>query len=391
MKQKFIIFFILLTSNFLFSQNEYVPKHSKAELITLSRSTSFVEAMRTIETFSEQYENRKIVNMSTLDSSISIPINQLYWKDALLLLVQLFQLELEELPGIYIIEDQKIEVIELSDEEKRKITADSKLIKISGILFKADKSFARALGIDWSTFLGGKVNANINFKTTDNLMSNIADLSASKSFNAGGVTVDVNTLLKFMESNQKGTVIARPMISVLSGRKGYMQVGQNFSIKTIDEEGNTTDDFFETGIILQVEPKVIENERNDLIYLNVSFEKSTATLGEISTIINKSQSTNELLLFDGEEAMIGGLYDTDTTTERIGVPFLKDLPWWVFGLKYIFGYNSIKQNENELIVILKAEIITPVKKRLEIHKKLSEQLDAQKQDFNKVKDYFKDK
>ncbi|MCK4956654.1 MAG: type II and III secretion system protein [Candidatus Cloacimonetes bacterium] len=391
MKQKFIIFFILLTSNFLFSQNEYVPKHSKAELITLSRSTSFVEAMRTIETFSEQYENRKIVNMSTLDSSISIPINQLYWKDALLLLVQLFQLELEELPGIYIIEDQKIEVIELSDEEKRKITADSKLIKISGILFKADKSFARALGIDWSTFLGGKVNANINFKTTDNLMSNIADLSASKSFNAGGVTVDVNTLLKFMESNQKGTVIARPMISVLSGRKGYMQVGQNFSIKTIDEEGNTTDDFFETGIILQVEPKVIENERNDLIYLNVSFEKSTATPGEISTIINKSQSTTELLLFDGEEAMIGGLYDTDTTTERIGVPFLKDLPWWVFGLKYIFGYNSIKQNENELIVILKAEIITPVKKRLEIHKKLSEQLDAQKQDFNKVKDYFKDK
>ena len=307
MKQKIITLFILIVAN-LFAQNDFVPEHSKSEMITLSKTTTFVEAMKTIETFSSQYENKKIVNISSYDAPIAIPIKQLYWKDALFLLIQILELEIEDLPGSYIIKD--IDVIkEVIDENI--ITADSKLVKISGILFKADKSFTKSMGIDWSTLLGGKVNANINLNTTDNIISNMAGVSVSKSFSTGGVTIDVNTLIKIMESNQKGSVIARPNISVLSGKKGSMQVGQNFSIKTIDEDGNTTDEFFETGIILQVEPRVISNGDVDIIYLNVSFEKSTATPGEISTIINKSHSTTELLLYDGEEAMIGGLYDTD--------------------------------------------------------------------------------
>jgi len=291
---------------------------------------------------------------------------------------------MEELPGSYVIKDPIIE--EKIDENA--ITADSKLIKISGILFKADRSFTRSLGIDWSTLIGGEVNANINFTTSQNISTNMFDISANKTFSSGNTTINVQTLIKVLESKQKGSVIARPNISVLSGKKGFMQVGQNFSIKTIDEEGNTTDEFFETGIILEVQPKVIAYGDEDIIYLNVTFEKSTATPGEISTVINKSESTTELLLFDGEEAVIGGLYDTDTTIERIGIPILKDLPWWFLGLRYLFGYNSVKEQENELIVILKAEIVTPISERIKQHKKTTEKVKNQAEDFEKVKKMF---
>jgi type IV pilus assembly protein PilQ len=390
MKKSLILISIFLIFSLLTGQeNDNRATNDPDQMITISRHTSLVKALKTIETFSEQYENRKIINLSSIDAPIDLPINKLHWKDALLLLVRLNDLAVTEKPGSYLIEDK---VEEIEEEDKDKITIDSQLIKISGILFKADKSFTRSLGIDWSTLVSGEVNANVNFTTTDNIMSDVISLSATESIQSGNVTLDVNTLIKAMESNQKGSVIARPNISVLSGKKGYIQVGQNFSIKTIDEEGNTTDEFFETGIILQVEPEVIKtDQQDDVIYLNVSFEKSTATPGEVSTVINQSKSTTELLLFDGEEAMISGLYDTDTVTERIGIPLLKDLPWWFLGLRYLFGYNSITQNENELIVILKAELVRPAMERLRQHKKLPEQIDEQEQDFENTKKIFEGK
>jgi type IV pilus assembly protein PilQ len=379
----FIMLCFMLSS--LVAQVDVEDKtHSENEMITLSRSISFAEAMKALETFSDFYENKKIINTSSVSEPIGFPIHKIYWKDALELLIKLNNVTMEELPGSYVIKDPIIE--EKIDENA--ITADSKLIKISGILFKADRSFTRSLGIDWSTLIGGEVNANINFTTSQNISTNMFDISANKTFSSGNTTINVQTLIKVLESKQKGSVIARPNISVLSGKKGFMQVGQNFSIKTIDEEGNTTDEFFETGIILEVQPKVIAYGDEDIIYLNVTFEKSTATPGEISTVINKSESTTELLLFDGEEAVIGGLYDTDTTIERIGIPILKDLPWWFLGLRYLFGYNSVKEQENELIVILKAEIVTPISERIKQHKKTTEKVKNQAEDFEKVKKMF---
>lgn len=390
MKKSLILISIFLIFSLLSGQaNDNNPLNDPDQMITISRHTTLVKALKTIETFSEQYENRKIINLSSIDAPIELPINRLYWKDALLLLIRLNDLAVTEKPGSYLIEDKEEEIDEI---DKDKITIDSQLIKISGILFKADKSFTRSLGIDWSTLVSGEVNANVNFTTTDNIMSDVISISATETIQSGNVTLDVNTLIKAMESNQKGSVIARPNISVLSGKKGYIQVGQNFSIKTIDEEGNTTDEFFETGIILQVEPEVIKtDQQDDVIYLNVSFEKSTATPGEVSTVINQSKSTTELLLFDGEEAMISGLYDTDTVTERIGIPLLKDLPWWFLGLRYLFGYNSITQNENELIVILKAELVKPAMDRLRQHKQLPEQIKDQEEDFENTKKIFEGK
>ena len=76
------------------------------------------------------------------------------------------------------------------------------------------------------------------------------------------------------------------------------------------------------------------------IHMNVDVERSSVTPGAVSTIINKTKAKTNLLLLDGEETIIGGLYNNETTTVRTGVPFLKDLPWYVFGLRYLFGYDK---------------------------------------------------
>jgi type IV pilus assembly protein PilQ len=46
------------------------------------------------------------------------------------------------------------------------------------------------------------------------------------------------------------------------------------------------------------------------------------------------------------------------------VPFLKDLPWYVFGLRYLFGYNLDQVDKKELVILLKAELIPTLQERV---------------------------
>ena len=347
-----LLLITLLCTSFLEAQ-WVEDEFSYKELVSMGRETPFYEAVRALEVMSIQYEGKKIVNLSKFTGEIGIPIKEVYWKNALFLIINFNDLILEDLPGSYVIND----MTELEEEaaEGPEITPSTKQVKISSIFFKADKSILNSIGIDWSTLFNGKVVAAINFSGSS-VAEDVFNASAATKLESGDVTIDINTLFSILESHQVGTVIARPTLIVISGKQGQIQVGQDFSVKKKDEAGNISDEFFETGVIMTVTPTVVEDENGEAIHLVASVQKSSATPGELSTIINKSESDTEVLLYDGEETVIGGLYDTDETISRVGIPILKDLPWWVLGIRYLTGSNRRETNIREMIVIIKAEI-----------------------------------
>ena len=124
------------------------------------------------------------------------------------------------------------------------------------------------------------------------------------------------------------------------GEEGRIQVGQDFSIRERDFAGNLIDRFYSAGTIVKVTPQVIAEQGVNFIHLTADVERSSVSPGSVSTIINKTKATTNVLLLDGEETIIGGLYNNEVTTTRQGIPFLKDLPWYVFGLRYLFGYDK---------------------------------------------------
>ncbi len=105
------------------------------------------------------------------------------------------------------------------------------------------------------------------------------NISAGRSTGIGSTKIQVNTLLRTIESNQKGTVLAEPNILVNSGKRGFIQVGQDFSVKSVDEAGNTTDQFFATGVIMTVDPTIVVSDSMEVIHLVASIERSSATPG----------------------------------------------------------------------------------------------------------------
>ena len=96
------------------------------------------------------------------------------------------------------------------------------------------------------------------------------------------------------------------------------------------------------------------------INLDTHVENSKQNAGNI----DKSSIDTYLLLNNGEETVLGGLYSTTETITRAGVPFLRDLPWYVFGLRYIFGSEVKADHKNELIILLKAEVVPTIEERL---------------------------
>ena len=81
--------------------------------------------------------------------------------------------------------------------------------------------------------------------------------------------------------------------------------------------------------------------------------------------ILKTQARTEVLLLDGEETILGGLYSHETDNDREGIPFLKDLPWWFFGLRYVFGYERKIVIKKELLVLIRADLLPSLADRYE--------------------------
>jgi len=233
---------------------------------------------------------------------------------------------------------------------------------------------ARKRGIDWKVIFSGKgidlgALLGVDKTKTQTEGSTTAqeptfDIGVASDFNVGNFFGEVTAIFKLFENQSLGEIISSPNIVVRDGRLGRIQVGSDISIKQKDFAGNIVENFFSTGTIINVTPHVITEEGMDYILLKINAERSSFVPDPITTIINKTQASTEVVMLNGEETVIGGLFVNDEATVRSGVPILKDLPWYVFGLRYIFGREEVSIIKKELVILLKVELLPTLKERL---------------------------
>jgi len=189
-------------------------------------------------------------------------------------------------------------------------------------------------------------------------------ISSTNSFSAGSFFGEAVSLFRFIESENLGEVIASPNITVRDKNEGRIQVGSDFSIKQKDFAGNVIDVFFSTGSIITVTPRIYNDQGIDYVLLKLEVERSTGFPSALTTEIQKTKATTQVLMLNGEETVIGGLFSNEQKTERIGIPFLKDLPWWVLGLRYLTGSDNVTVTKKELVIVVKVDLVPTLKERL---------------------------
>ena len=101
-----------------------------------------------------------------------------------------------------------------------------------------------------------------------------------------------------------------------------------------------------------------------MLFRSVKVEKSGSRPSASGPTIDRSLANTQLLMLDGEQTVIGGLYSTEESVSRRGVPFLKDLPRWFFGLRYVFGRTQSTVTQKELVISLEANVVDPIRERM---------------------------
>lgn len=342
---------------------------SPEELVSIAPTASMDKALAAISEVSKKFVGKIIIDTQHRIMPINIDIQGMPWRDALEAICWKNDIWYTEY-------ESYIQITAAGGGEgggaasgatgnpeiqKELATFKSREIKISCVFLEANLQRLDEVGINWN-FMKSTSNVTVDaaFTAADRVSSTIfkAQVTPKLKF------ANMDFIVQFFSNYDLGEVIASPSVVVRSGEEGRIQVGEDFSIKERDFAGNLIDKFYSAGAIMKVHPQVITEQGVNFVHMVVEVERSSVTPGSVSTIVAKSKASTNVLLLDGEETIIGGLYGTETSTIRTGVPFLKDLPWYVFGLRYIFGYNKEEMKKKELIILLKADIVPTLQERI---------------------------
>ncbi|HEY6192899.1 MAG TPA: type II and III secretion system protein [Bacteroidota bacterium] len=383
------------------------------EIVSLDSTMRMDQALLVIGELSKQYAGKIIIDPGKHKNPIGVYIVNEHWRDALDKICRFNHLQVvEESEYIQILPEGATTVAESQQRPGQPLTEppptlQSRDIRISAVFFTTSLSKLQDYGISWNFFrskpkepaLTGYIASGINKgDTTSHVPPAQAAGGAAGAGGAGGsgpsldkfigviqsppsfTFANIDALVKFFGQNSLGEVITSPEVVVRDGKKGRIQVGKDIYIQTRDVAGNTVNQQISTGTIIDVTPTLYTQSDTDFIYLDLTIEQSDVAPGPE---INKTNVNTRTLLYDGEETVIGGLFNTTDVETREGIPFLKDLPWWFLGLRYVFGSESKVKTKNELIVLLKAELLQPLRGRISAHKTEQELLRDKKKEYDR--------
>jgi len=354
----FTIIALVINQNLLYAQETIPSEYNPEEFISLSRDLSMNAALEIINQLTMKYENKMIIDPNEHKNKIGVDVDNMHWKRALEYILRSNLLK-------YVVHPRHYEIVKMVEQKKPKALEEdvqftTREVEIKAIFFEADQQTMSEVGVDWSTLKNGRVTLLMSSNSAKNVSDDSYSISASYSNN----TYDVLALIKAFQSSNKGQIIATPQIRIMEGEEGKIKVGKNFFLTTVDFAGNTRYSQYESGVILTVIPMIITQGKLSFIHLQLTAEKSDVVPGAVNVIKKITEGRTQVLLLNGEETAIAGLFSNEQANVRKGVPFLKDLPWWFFGLRYLFGYNSQMVTKKELIILIKAEIVPNLLSRL---------------------------
>lgn len=194
-----------------------------------------------------------------------------------------------------------------------------------------------------------------------NASARVANPTLSLIFSAALGQFSLTTFLDALQQTQMADVQAEPSTVTLDNRPARIFVGQQIPFRVVDAgtgaaggatAPRATTQLAEAGIQLLVTPRITNNRQ---VVLTIAAENSDAQLAssDVGFIINRQQANTQLLVADGETAVIGGLTVTTVNTVRTGIPILVDLP--IIGR--FFGQVSRQEQKRDLLILVTPHVL----------------------------------
>lgn len=257
-------------------------------------------------------------------------------------------------------------------------------ITIEARIVEARSTFVRQFGVQWggnaiAGAAGGNATGlafpssiaiaggNEDQQTNRNgvaLPSNFAvNLPASTGSGEGGVlgfslgsiggNLNINLRLSALEDSGTVRIISAPKITVLNNKEAMISQGVSIPISVVSAAGTNTQ-FVQADLALRVTPYV--SQRDCAIAMNLVVTKNEADFVNVGargdpTILRKEART-QMLVADGDTAVLGGIYTRNTGLAYKKVPFFGDLPL----LGWLFKNRRENDDRTEILVFITPKI-----------------------------------
>src|SRR5512143_459085 len=269
--------------------------------------------------------------------------------------------------------DEAVTLVKLLDKPIAQVMIEARIIE-------ASTNFTRDIGVQWggtsshdaahgnptgfnfpnSITVTGGPTLGTTPSGSGNFFVNLPAAVAQGSGGAVGFTfgslnkaLNLDLILSAMESTGEGKVISSPRVSALDNKEAKIEQGQSIPYQTTSATG-TQVQFIDALLRLTVTPHVTPDNK---IFMKIQATKNapdTSLLGAGGQpSIRKNEATTEILLADGETAVIGGILTIDRGYTMQKVPFFADIPL----IGWLFKQKSSRDNKTELIIFISPKVV----------------------------------
>ncbi|MCP3950612.1 MAG: type IV pilus secretin PilQ [Desulfobacterales bacterium] len=242
-------------------------------------------------------------------------------------------------------------------------------ILIEAHIVEATSSTARELGIQWggqyqfvdthNTYTIGSGAASSGSNTVNTPSGNYGVNFPANVGSGAGMAIGfmmqggANVLtaqLSALQNDRKLKILSSPSITTIDNQKAIFESGEEVPYQTVSD-GNVQTEFKEALLKLEVTPHVIDGEALKLV-IKVKKDEVDKTVTTNPPIITKKAETN-VILYDGQTTVIGGLNSANDARNDSGVPGLKDIP----GLGVLFRGKATENSMSDVLIFITPHIL----------------------------------
>lgn len=161
----------------------------------------------------------------------------------------------------------------------------------------------------------------------------------------------LNLELSALETDQRGKVVSSPRVTTANQQKAIIEQGTEIPYQQATSSGATSVSFKKASLSLEVTPQITPDEK---IIMDLEVKKDR--VGQVFVgvpSIDTQRVQTQVLVANGETAVLGGIYEQTERNDVDKVPFFGDLPFIGHAFK-----RRIKQNDKtELLIFITPRVM----------------------------------
>ena len=353
-------------------KNEEDLRRAKIEA-ELEAQKKTIEKKKALEPLITEYI---VINYSNAKIDILPHLSNLLTKDR-------GSLSVDERTNLVIITDTS-DKIEQAKQIVQKLDVVTPQVIIQARIVEATTNFSREIGVNWgggvgvqpTSLLPGEIGPNAS--SIDNAVGagpargyntlggtygynsamNFPILSTTTAGSIGfnfvriaGTPLVLNAKLSAMETEGEVKIISAPKIVTLDNKKATIRQGLSYPYNKLDASGNTTTEFKDIDLVLEVTPHVTPDNRISMKMNITKNDLGDVILGQQSFTTREAQT--ELLVNDGDTIVIGGIITKTKRSSQSGFPGLSKIPI----LGWLFKAKTKSDRKEELLIFITSRIV----------------------------------